>query len=79
MNEWHASLKNQHTNKQCHNVYFFCRDKTKKAVKNTTSCSGFSRFFFFPREKAGSQSGIPEKEHYYPPPIHENAFLITDK
>lgn len=76
MKEWHASLKNQHTNKQC---IFFFRDKTKKAVKNTTSCPGFSRFFSFPREKNGWQNGIPEKEHYYPPPILENAFLIIDK
>ena len=77
MNEWHASLKNQDTNKQCHNVYFFAGIKRKKQEYNIMP--GVFSFFFFPREKAGSQSGIPEKEHYYPPPILENAFLITDK
>ena len=78
MNEWHASLKNQQKNKQCHNVYFFPGLKRKKQSRIQHHARGFL-VFFFPWEKAGSQSGIPEKEHYYPPPILENAFLITDK
>ena len=80
MNEWHARLKNQHKNKQKIIVFFF-RDKTKKVVKNTTSCPGFLGFFFSlqAREKAGSQSGPPEKEHYYPSPILENDFFIINK
>ena len=66
------------TSTQTNNVYFF--SGTKKAVKGDNIMPGVFLFFvFFPREKAGSQSGPPEKEHYYPPPILENAFLITDK
>ena len=45
MNEWHASLKNQDTNKQCHNVYFFAGIKRKKQSRIQNHARGFLVFF----------------------------------
>ena len=45
MNECHASLKNQDTNKQCHNVYFFAGIKRKKQSRIQNHARGFLVFF----------------------------------
>ena len=48
MNEWHAKPQES---AQKQKIVFFPRDKKKKVVKNTTSCSVFSFFFFLSKGK----------------------------